>query len=163
MNSCYQSVKYTHPLDSKCQHFSQNCCINGHFILIGQMISEFESNCLCTCRNLVDWSTRTTWINSELRYQMKLSEEIQKDNQNKYTKSVSQDLLQYCNSYTNSLKLKLFKENTSTAFHETKINVQENFYYNFINQFGSEFPNNKYSEDTKTTLIKGKFNYHLIM
>nr|XP_053627714.1 zinc finger protein 256-like [Cherax quadricarinatus] len=50
------------------------CCNKGHFQESSGAFSEFESNCGCTTRNLIDWSTRVTWISLNLRHQYKVRE-----------------------------------------------------------------------------------------
>ncbi|XP_042232472.1 zinc finger protein 135-like isoform X2 [Homarus americanus] len=50
------------------------CCTNGNFRVNSRILSEFESNCGCTTHNLVDWATRVSWTDLNLRHQYKVCE-----------------------------------------------------------------------------------------
>lgn len=50
------------------------CCTNGFFRVLTGPFSEFESNCSCTTRTLVDWSTRPVWSSRHVRHQYKIRE-----------------------------------------------------------------------------------------
>ncbi|XP_045581836.2 early growth response protein 1 [Procambarus clarkii] len=62
------------PLLTSGVHRSLLCCTNGSFQGSSRVFSEFESNCGCTTRNLVDWSTRVSWTSLNLRHQYKVRE-----------------------------------------------------------------------------------------
>ncbi|KAK4292171.1 hypothetical protein Pmani_035036 [Petrolisthes manimaculis] len=62
------------PFMTKGQHGDLWCCTNGHFRVLSGPFSEFESNCSCTSRTLVDWNTRPVWSSLHLRHQYKIRE-----------------------------------------------------------------------------------------
>ncbi|XP_068216740.1 uncharacterized protein [Palaemon carinicauda] len=62
------------PFLEKSVHDQLLCCTNGFFALTNGPFSEFEGNCSCTTRTLVDWQTRVSWTNPAMRHQVKINE-----------------------------------------------------------------------------------------
>lgn len=62
------------PFLAKSIHDGLLCCTNGFFAFANALFSEFEGNCSCTTRTLVDWQTRVSWTNPVLRHHVKVNE-----------------------------------------------------------------------------------------
>ncbi|XP_064111276.1 zinc finger protein 239-like [Macrobrachium nipponense] len=68
------STSSASPFLAKNIHDGLLCCTNGFFAFTNGLFSEFEGNCSCTTRSLVDWQTRVSWTNPVLRHHVKVNE-----------------------------------------------------------------------------------------
>ncbi|XP_076045734.1 uncharacterized protein LOC143027977 [Oratosquilla oratoria] len=71
-----ESPVFPCPLSTDFTHRRQQCCIDGFFLVHKGPFSEFESNCSCTTRCLIDLGTRVSWSSSSLRHEVKRTEVV---------------------------------------------------------------------------------------